>query len=383
MKLKYLICIIFLTFLLPVSTYATKDTVDSKDLIDFEVTYIGDNINNLKGGIKTGSSYLGLAKLQASFDFDKARLWRGGQFLINAINTHGATPSANLLGDIQIASNIEAGNHTFFQEIWLKQSINKLELTLGLQDLNVEFANSEYGALFLNSSFGMIPIISNNLSAPIFPLTSLGLTLKWKISDQYTFINALFDGTPTDFSNNPYNLKWQFKTGDGLLAISEIQYKNELNRLSGTYKLGAFTHNHFFEKFFNKNFPDSIKDIVFGFYAYADQEILKFNDKTLGLFGQLGLSPTTFSRSNFYFGLGMNFTGLFSKKGNDILGLAVAHGSFSYKLFHETSIELTYQYPISKNIFFQPDIQYIINPAGKDEILKNCFTTNFRFIIQL
>ena len=358
------------------SLFAQEAAKENEEAFSFEASYVGDLINNLSGGIKTGSSYLGMANLRLGFDTEKAGLWNGGQFYVNAANTHGATPSADMLGDMQVISNIEAGNHSYLQELWYKQALNKVELTVGLQDLNVEFANSQYGSLFMNSSFGILPVISTNFSAPIFPLTTLGVTAKWSPSEKISILGAVYDGNPTDFAFNPYNVKWRLSSGDGVLAIAELQYNTTLNSLPGTYKLGAYSHKHRFKKDGVINSPDY--NLV-GFYAYGDQEVWKENNKSLGLFTQLGYSPSDVSTNNYYIGLGTNYTGLFSGNGSDVLGLAFAHQHFTDGLSSETTIELTYHYKLTKNIFIQPDIQYVINPAGTGETLDNCFTCNMRF----
>ena len=372
--------ILLLSFItnLPCLLNAQETLKNSNEPLTFEASYIGDNVNNLSGGIKTGSCYLGMANMRLNFDVEKAGLWKGGQFYINAVNTHGASPSSELLGDMQVASNIDAGNHTYLQEVWFKQVLGKVAFTIGLQDLNVEFANSEQGALFLNSSFGILPIISNNITAPIFPLTTLGFTTKWNISEKSCWINAVYDGSPTDFDYNPYNVKWQFISGDGLLAISEYQYKTEIKELSGTYKIGVYSHSHIVERSLDKTLPDSLNHNLFGIYTYADQKLWKQNNKSIGLFAQLGYSPSNASTSNFYLGLGMNYSGLFSKLEKDILGLAIAHERFKNNLSSETTLELFYQYQLTKNIFIQPDVQYIINPAGTGETLNNSFAGNLR-----
>ncbi len=360
----------------PYSTFAQDVTEEKDEAFSFEASYVGDLINNFSGGIKTGSSYLGMANILLGFDTEKAGLWNGGQLYVNAANTHGATPSANMLGDMQVVSNIEAGNHTYLQEFWYKQALGKVELTVGLQDLNVEFANSEYGSLFLNSSFGILPVISTNFSAPIFPLTTLGVTAKWNLSEKISLLGAVYDGNPTDFEYNPYNIKWRLSSGDGVLAIAELQYNATVNSLPGTYKLGTYSHEHKLNKEGETDTPDY--NLV-GFYAYADQKVWELNKKSLGLFAQLGYSPSDASTNNTYVGLGANYTGLFTRQGNDVLGLALAHQHFTDGLSSETTIELTYQYQLTKNIFIQPDIQYIINPAGTGATLDNCLTGNVRF----
>lgn len=360
------------------NTTAQTEAVTSNDFFSFEASYLGDNINNLKGGIKQGSCYLGMASLRFGIDLNKAGI-KGVEFFVNAANTHGTSPSSHLIGDMQVASNIDAGNHSFIQEFWIKKTFKTLELTLGLQDLNVEFANSSYGSLFLNSSFGILPVISSNFAAPIFPLTTIGFTSKWRYSDKATWILALYDGSPTDFDYNPYNLNWQFLSGDGLLAISELQYSIKINELEGIYKAGLYSHNHIVERGLSNPMPDSLTTPLIGFYAYTDQTIWHHQNKSIGLFSQMGYSPSSNCENDFYFGFGFNYSGIFSKEGLDILGFACAHQKLSKQNKSETSFELSYRYQLTKNIFLQPDIQYIVNPSGTTEKLKNSFVCSLRF----
>jgi len=347
----------------------------------FEASYVGDNINNLSGGIKTGSCYLGMANIRLSFNTGNAGLWKGGEFYINSANTHGASPSGEFIGDLQVVSNIEAGNHTYIQELWYKQLIGHLELTAGLQDLNVEFVNSEYSSLYLNSSFGILPTISGNIPAPIFPLTSLGLSVKWQVSEKATWLTALYDGCPTDFEDNPYNLSWKFNSDDGTLAISEFQFSTTFNNMPGTYKAGIYTHYHFLKVSDESDEPDSLCETNYGFYVIADQMLWrKPEDKGgLGLFVQFGFAPEKFNFNHYYTGAGLNFYGLLKNTGDDILGLAIAHAGIAEVTGSETTLELTYQLPLTKNIFIQPDFQYVINPAGVGEKLENSFAATFRF----
>ena len=303
LRLQKMIRVLILGFCLIISDITTSQ--NHNEAIKFEASYIGDNVTNLSGGIKKGYSYLGLANLNVIFDTDKAGLWKGGIFFINASNTHGATPSANLIGDIQTASNIEAGNHTYLQELWYKQRFGNLEITAGLQDLNVEIANTEYGTTFLNSSFGIHPIISLNLHAPIFPLTSPGITTKWEINKNTCWLNAIYDGTPTDFEENPYNINWQFKPGDGTLFITEFQHHIKIQNRDGIIKVGAFAHNHIFERSFVKNFPDSLNTNTSGAYLNLEQQIWNFSGKNIGVFVQTGLSPSEISLNKMFLGAGI------------------------------------------------------------------------------
>jgi porin len=332
-----------------------------------DATYKGDLVTNFNGGISTGTTYLGLADLFLHFDTENAGWWRGGEFLIHGANSHGGEPTANLIGDFQFVSNIEAGNHTFLYELWLKQTISNVTATIGLQDLNVEFASSEVGSLFLNSSFGVHSVISDNITAPIFPLTSPGITFCWAASERINLKTALYSGSPIGFEANPYNIKWGLKHLNGLLWVNELQYRwagrQEQNNI---LKTGVFFHQHSSERNVVNSETGNRLTHDFGFYLIGDHSI----DPKFSVFYQLGLSPRN---DNYcYLGAGCTYSGLFSKNGNDILGLAVADGMLVKERGRdETTFELTYKVKVSGQIYLQPEMQYVVHPGGTDVQLKN------------
>ncbi len=347
---------------------------DGRSAIESGASYTGDVVNNLRGGIKTGSAYLGMATINLGIDTEKAGLWKGGNFYVMGANTHGDTPSANLIGDMQVVSNIEAGNHTYIQELWFKQRAGSLEFTLGLQDLAVEFGGVEYGGLYLNSSFGVKSSISHNIPVPIFPLTNLGFTAKWDVSDRFVWLGAIFDGQPEDFDTNPYNIKWKMGRGDGFLAATEFQASFDSETGPAVYKAGAIWH---------RMKQDGTYADIASVYANANRQLWSAGEKAFGLFAQLGYSPSKGSTCEYYVGLGMNYSGLLSRKGRDEAGLAVAHESFRSGLKAETAIEMTYKYRVWSNFYLQPDVQYIINPAGTGTNLADSFCVGLRFGLSL
>ncbi len=343
------------------------------------VLYTGDVVSNLSGGIKTGSVYLGMAGLTIDVDLGKCSLWRGGRFFIYGANIHGKSPSDLLVGDHQMLSNIDGGNHTYFQELWLSQTFGRMEFTAGLQDLNVEFANSDFAVVFMNSSFGILPIISNNFSAPIFPLTTFGVTAKWQVSESFSLLGALYDGSPTDFDYNPYNIKWHLGKGDGLLAITEAQWHNGITRLKGNYKIGFYSHNHMLDYALKRSLPDSLQSVLTGFYGYFDQNVWQQNSRSLGLFLQIGYSPSAQSTNNYYLGLGLNLKGVFLENGTDVFGVALAHEHLKTQARSESIVEMFYRYNAKKHYYVQPDLQYIINPSGTGSVQRNALVASFRF----
>ena len=335
----------------------------------FNASYIGDVVCNFDGGIKSGTTYLGLANIKVDFNTGIVNWWKGGEVFINAGNTHGGEPSNDLIGDFQGVSNIEAGDHSFLYELWYKQSIGKVDVTFGQQDLNASFATCENGALFTNSSFGIHSSISDNVSPPIFPLTALGANIQWNISDRYLWEAAIFDGTPGDFENNPYNAKWEWNKDKGFLAITEFQiHKSLFKGKAATYKMGVYYHDR------NDTLNTQKRDG--GFYFVGDQQI----SADLSVFSQIGLSPKKLNKNNRYFSIGLNYKGIINKRPDDQFGLAVAYAGIDGNAAgSEMAVELTYKIQINKNIYLRPDIQYIINPAGTEVKLQNDLVGFIRF----
>ncbi len=358
----------------------TSLSFSKKNIFTTESSYTGEFANNFRGGIKKGSVYLGIANIKLSFKTEDMSLWSGGQFSIHGASTHGKTPSSELFGDFQVASNIEAGNHTYMHELWYKHSFNSFEITVGLQDLNVEFLTNEYSSQFINSSFGIPSLISDNVPAPIFPLTALGISLKYSVNELLVLQTALFDGLPEDFSSNEHNINWRLHENDGLLSITEAQYSTTINSLPGTYKAGVYYHSHLQSVNQNAAGDESVFEKNYGFYLLGNQTVMERGNSTLGLFAQIALSPSKINLHNYYIGGGISCSGVFNNDGNDLFGAAFAHAGFnSSTIKNETTIEVFYKTHLTQNLFIQPDVQYIINPAGSSNNLDNALGALIRF----
>ncbi len=357
------------------AAFAQSETTDEKSY-SFYACYTGDMVSNFSGGIKTGTTYLGLANLKAGFDTEKAGWWKNGELFLNVGNTHGGEPSTKMVGDFQGVSNIEAGDLTFLYELWYRQKLANLTFTAGLQDLNANFAVSDNGGFFVNSSFGIHSSIADNIPSPIFPLTALGLTAQWDISKKVKWQAAVFDGTPDDYENNPYNTEWKLSENDGMLCVTELQLISSLIKgLDGCFKAGIYYHQH--------NDTIAKEQENYGFYFVADQMVYSKGIREVALFSQLGLSPKDKNFNSLYCGLGVTCKGVLAKRPDDVVGFAVAYAGFHNRpVKNETACELSYQLQLNDNIYLKPDIQYIIHPAGTEEKPDNALVGALRLGIE-
>ncbi|MDR2938164.1 MAG: carbohydrate porin [Prevotellaceae bacterium] len=349
----------------------------------FEAAYLADAYGNARGGIKTGAGYMGMANMGLGFDTQKAGWWKGGSIFINGASIHGKSLSESYLGDLQVASNIDAGTHVYLHEFWLKQTLGSFSFTLGLQDLNINFMMSEAAGEFINSSFGMPPVISVNLPLPIFPLTGLGISARWNISEQFAWQTAVFDGCQKPFEHNPHNLHWSFSKNDGMLLATEFHAKFKIKQKEGTYKIGAYYHSGLTEFDEATQSANTVFTNNYGVYLIADQTIFERQNRKINLFAQIAAAPKSKNQHAYYLGLGANYHGVFSKKEKDILGLAIANLDRQRRRHRqETTLELFYKWQFNGNFALQSDVQYIVNPAGASEQLPDALVGILRLHVK-
>jgi porin len=370
------------TSLIPEDKSTEHESFVSQQAFTMEAGYLGDICTNMAGGIRKGTVFIGMANLKIGFDTRLAGLWGGGQFFANGAATHGQSPSEKLTGDFQVVSNIDAGDHIYLHELWYRHSFSRFEITIGLQDVNVEFAGSENGSQFINSSFGIPPIISDNIPAPVFPLTAPGITGKLLLSDAFTFVGAVYDGCPTAFEHNLYNTRWHLNPDDGNLFMTELQWTGNITGNTATWKAGYYHHSGLVQTDSETGEKTEVFDQNYGFYFIVDQTVWKANEgnRNIGLFAQVAVSPPKINNHHFYLGGGITLNGISKRQAGDAMGIAFASAGFHLPdQKNETTLEFFYRKQISDNLFVQPDLQYIIHPSGTGDELSNALLGILRF----
>jgi porin len=349
-------------------------------------------------------------------DTQRAFGWYGGTFNVSALQVHGTNLSAANLGTLQTASGIEADRSTRLWELWYQQKFldeDRLDVKVGQQSLDQEFMVSQNALLFVNTMFGwpMLPSADLPGGGPAYPLSALGIRVRARPTDSYTFLFGLFNGSPVTNSNgdpqqqNPSGTN--FGLNGGALAIAEVQYAypslgamvypGEAEPLARTYKLGIWYDS---EKFADQEFDNTGLSLAnpattgapqmhrgdYGIYGVADQMIWRSPedaDTTANFFTRVMGTPEEdrnlidFSlnaglvfhepipgRDDDSFGVGMGF----AKVGDHASGLDADTGVFTGSYYpvrsSETFFEMTYQYQLTPWCQLQPDIQYVINPGG-------------------
>ncbi|MBO7260532.1 MAG: carbohydrate porin [Bacteroidaceae bacterium] len=335
----------------------------SRTDIAVDATFTHDVLGNVSGGLAQGVAVLDYGTLGITFNTENLGLWNGGELYINSAFTAGNEASAELIGDIQIVDNIEAGNHLYMQELWYKQQItDNISLTFGLQDYNADLMAREESGLYINSTFGTNNVIAYNVCPPIFPLSALGVRASIGITDNILLQLAAYDGEVYDFSqSNPFNLKWNISKEEGFLTAAEVGLSD---KNSGIYKLGGYYHTAL-EKY--------------GVYLLGEKRF-----ERIALFGQIAWAPKKHNEIYSQIDGGINLYNLFCNDREDVMGLAFTSNLLNNMInSHETVVELTYKIPVYDRFYIQPDLQYVINPSGSGLNIDDAFVAMVRFGFEL
>lgn len=363
--------------------------VYEKSGFTYEAVNSIDLMANVDGGIDEGFEAPMNLDLIAVIDTGAAGWWSGGTINLYLLSNGGGDLSARV-GDFQTTSNIEAVNTFKIYEAWYEHRFmeDTFSILAGLHDYNSEFDVLEYAGLFLNSSFGIQPDISQ-VGPSIFSTTSLAVRLAWQPTDNSYLMAAVYDGVPGDPAD-PRGTHVNFDKGDGIFAGFEGALLGGDDPADPDYfklAIGGWYHTMEFE-----DFNTTIRDDNGGIYVIGEKHLFSEGDSSQGMGGfvQLGFTESDRNVVDRYIGVGINYTGLIPGRDEDVIGLAIAHAMTSDDYISanpgtegsETAIELSYQFMLLPWLSLQPDVQYIINP-GMDSTLDNALVLGVRLQIAL
>ncbi len=332
-------------------------------------------VSNVSGGQKTGSVIDNVFDMNLTLDTEKAELWSGGQFYIEAFAHGGGNPS-EYVGDYQLTSNIEADEMFVLYQAWYEHSFfdERLSFLAGVQDYNSEFAVLEYAQILLNSSFGLSVDVSQ-IPPSLYPYTGFAFRTKVLPSDSSYFLLGVYDGSPGD-PRHPHSTELHLKSDDGaFLAVEAGLTADEEDQTNNYYKIGIGSWYR------NGSFEDVNGDTQYnnqGFYLIAEKSLFHEDDplQGLGAFLQLGWADASRNQTARYVGGGLTYAGLIPERSKDVasFGIASARNSNDYVdknpgfEYTETTLEFTYNAQITPWFSLQPDYQYVIQPGMNSEL---------------
>jgi Carbohydrate-selective porin len=383
--------------------------------VDLFGGYAAEVWGNTTGGLKQGTVYTGLLDFGANVDFGKLVGWEGASFSTTWLWISGRDASEDLVGNFLTISNIAGFNTLRMLEMWFQQNLlgDRLSIRIGQITADSEFIISDYGAVFLNGTFGWPAFAYMNLpnGGPGYPMGAPGVRLALNPVDWFTFQTAVFQGDVFAQNVNRHGFDWRLNRRLGWFFINEAQFRwnhGDAAGLPGQLKFGAWFHTADFAAALGEQtyWGDS------GYYAVIDQQIFhepvsrqntfeedgksvhvregtSRSDQGLGWFGRISFDPQDRNFIGFYVDTGLVYTGPIPGRDNDNAGLAFAYAGLtpgaartlfddgSRRVGAEMVLEATYTAQITPWLHIQPDAQYIMRPGGTGD-LGNAFVLGGR-----
>lgn len=306
---------------------------------------------------------LGLLAFNGSLDTEDAGWWSHGQFHAQIQITSGESPTA-IVGDAQVLSNIDAPGDVRLYDFWYQHEWHegRTSLLVGLHDLNSEFYALGASALYLNSSFGVGPELTQ-VGPSIFPQPTLALRLRHATESGYSLQLAAYDGVPGR-RDDPARTGLSLGHGDGVLSIAQFGHSGEHTQLAAAYWQSTREY---------EDFAGRARDNRQGGFLLAERTLFggQAGQRTAIAFLRAGFTPGDRSALDRSFGLGVNVRGLLAARPDDQLGLALvrAENGDDFRAFDptvaaaETVYELTYRFEALPGIAIQPDLQWVVDPG--------------------
>lgn len=367
------------------------------------VKYWGDFLANPVGGISQTEGWAQLLIFGGKFDLERLVGWRGAQLTVSAADYEGKDISQSV-GTYFTPSQAVVAPHFQLFLVYLSQKFDddKVEIRVGHMTAVSMFSTLPAMALPVSGAINGNPI---SLSYDIAGYHGTGkatwaAAIKVKPTSDTYVQTGIFQVNAHRENQNYFNgLDFSIRRGDGVLLMAEAGWsptfceekapdmgkepfhrQSEFAGLPGLYEFGTYLENYPMSTFVGDN---TIQN-EYGFYLQGQQMLWRSRtnpDHNFSLWAGVTYSPQAQIASMPLMGYGgLIWSGLIPGRDKDQLLLDTYIGEYSEFFSQknltagmgpntvETVFEASYIIQLTKQIQFQPDLQWFIQPGGRRSI---------------
>jgi porin len=378
-----------LTGLILTAAPATAEEAVPKIALSARLT--SDAFGIVQGGAERGMRVLSNLDLVADLDLAALAGWRGARAKLHVLDSEGGRPN-DLAATLQGVDNIEVGRtRTKLYQAWVEQDFagGKASLLLGLADLNADFYQNDSAGVLLAPAFGIgSELAATGPNGPsIFPSTAL--TARLRVTprpDIYT--KAAVVNARSGVIGDPGGIDWHMR--DGALLIGEVGWVGR-----GKIAVGYWRYTKR-QKDISAAGPDGqlLGKIANGAYLLVDQPLDQGDSQMVqaSAFARVGVSDGATTPFQGGWQVGVLVNGIFANRPESQFSFGINRGNLSRGLREtasaadnpmasaETGFEITVADQLTPNLRIQPDLQYIVNPAG-DASAKPVISVGLRIVL--
>jgi porin len=360
-------------------------------------TFVFDVLGNPVGGKMQGVRYDSSMGWDIDFDLEKIADFVDTHFHISGLWRTGQNLSTATIDNALVVSSIYGHEQFRFYGLYLEKSFceGALIFRIGRIGTGDDFASSSLYASFVSNAINGNPIsIPINIYFPCYPVAAWGARIKAKLTKDIYVQSAIYDGDPGAGNDDMYGLDFSMRLKRGIAFAAEAAYVPNTDKdskgLPGHYKAGIYYNGTVVEDLYADDEGASYaitgrpaKKHVgnYNIYMHADQMIYREagqkGDQGLVPLVAVTLAPTNRNKFPFFIMAGLIYKGMIPGRDDDMAAFEVVYTRWSRDIAHsepvdpqkyEMMFEWTYKAMITKWLFVQPDIQYIVNPNGGNNI---------------
>lgn len=374
--------------------------------IDPKLIWTSDLLGNPIGGVHQGFREFDNLFLGVDIDLKKFMGAPNTKFYTSMSQRSGKSLTNLDINNVFNVSQLCCGPTYRLVDLYLEQPFydNRFNVRFGRLAAGDEFLSSPLYWLFVQNGIDGNPvgIFKNSPGMTAYPVATWAIrAMAQTIPEQFYIMGGLYNGDLRLGENSKHGA--DFSMRGPLFAIGELGYRRNQNsesmKLPGNYKVGVFRDNSIYRSFlydeaggiapFSGFSPRNQRGNT-GYYFLVDQMIYRENEPgskqgATVFLSFINVPDQSISTMPIFINGGILYQGLFSRRPEDIVGLAGIYGAFSRDLrlsqflqnqnlgstgvqHYETVIEAMYIIQATGWLKIQPDLQYIINPGGTGTI---------------
>lgn len=359
---------------------------------------------NVSGGIHPRhATYVDDIFAGFKFDLEKLVGWRGGLFVVSGINRNGDDLTTKYVGSIFSTQQSVGGQRPFLYQVYLQQKFadNRFTAKLGRFSASDDFNGSPlYGYSVNNGIDGDIRNVLFDTRFSAYPFAVWAAALLYDPTPEFNAKFGIFQTSDDMFENDDNGLNWGIEGSDGYTAIAQFGWSPQFwkrpvsslsadNKAAGPDAMKGYPGHYWIGFTYSEwdlypRFGGGFEDHSYGLYVHGDQMVYQEtpgSDQGLTVFVASGYYPQTeIAIVPFQVNLGFNYQGLFPGRDRDHTMLHFIYGDISRDFARsvlrpgghlaeaEKVIEVAHRFQLTPWSYFQPDIQYVIDPGGTGDI---------------
>lgn len=376
-------------------------------------SYWNNIAGNPVGGMRQGTTYCDEIDFGLQLDLEKLIGWKNATITVTAANQAGSDLSGKYIGNEFTVQQLFCRSTIMFCTLYLEQKLfdDKLSLRLGRLSASADFTSSPIYALYMNGGINGT-VLSVNTEFPSFLGAVWGGRARVDLTSQWNAMFGIYQTTSHIPDRTNHGLDWNIRPNDGVILIGRVGWapeffkrrvetppptrnknvtsyssgkkttsaQSELKGFPGRYWLGAYWSPWTYAQF---GCPE-MASYSYGFYGYADQMVFQEipgSDQGLTIWSSASFSPQeNISRFPLHINGGLVYKGLIPMRDDDYTCFGFSWGKFSRDYAqmtksagrgypsYELVFEWNYRIQLTKSMFVQPNIQWVINPGGTGKI---------------